>query len=272
VGKRGPAPQGEYENKSQVLSTRIRADTRRALVNAAQKSGRSLSQEIEHRLIRSFDEEQKLIDVFGDRRTFSVMRLLATSLAQLRNLDDWSAPDHWLDDPRAFDQATLCISKVLAAYRPQGPIPPAKDELTENLYKLQPGHAAVNAVLSLQYADIETPLDKLSGEDLEKRMIRKDLGEISMRPNVVVGTAKHFSEGRPIPYKPGWAEEVLPDALKEKLESVALDKLAVLLAEMPEEISDSLLSEIKMERSKGSFSARRWVQKISKRRMKGEER
>jgi hypothetical protein len=185
MGKRGPAPKGEYDNKSQVFSTRIRPDTRLALSEAAEKSGRSLSQEVEHRLVRSFDEEQKLTDVFGDRRTFSVMRLLASSLAQLHNLDDWSTPTHWLDDPRAFDQAILCIMTVLEAYRPHGPIPPAKDELTELLYEMQPHRAAAMTVMLLQDVDLESPLNKLSGEELKGRMMRQDLGALTQRAEVV---------------------------------------------------------------------------------------
>jgi hypothetical protein len=56
--KRGRPAQGEVTGKSAVFSTRIRPDTRADLVEAAKASGRSLSQEIEHRLQESFRTER----------------------------------------------------------------------------------------------------------------------------------------------------------------------------------------------------------------------
>ncbi len=53
MGKRGPLPRGEYGRKigrTAVLSTRLQPDTRALLVAAKEASGRSLSQELEHRL------------------------------------------------------------------------------------------------------------------------------------------------------------------------------------------------------------------------------
>jgi TraY domain len=48
--RRGRRPQGEYAGKTGVMSFRIRPDTKAALREAATTSGRSLSQEAEHRL------------------------------------------------------------------------------------------------------------------------------------------------------------------------------------------------------------------------------
>ena len=58
--KTGAKAKGPYENKRAVLTTRITGKTRKALENAAAMSGRSLSQEIEHRLERSFMVEDSL--------------------------------------------------------------------------------------------------------------------------------------------------------------------------------------------------------------------
>jgi len=58
--KTGAKARGPYENKRAVLTTRITGKTRKALENAAAMSGRSLSQEIEHRLERSFLVEDSL--------------------------------------------------------------------------------------------------------------------------------------------------------------------------------------------------------------------
>src|SRR5205809_413957 len=46
----GRKPQGEFSNKRAMLATRVTMETRKALDAAARNSGRSLSQEVEHRL------------------------------------------------------------------------------------------------------------------------------------------------------------------------------------------------------------------------------
>src|SRR5215831_7324793 len=97
MGK-GPRPKGEYAGKSSVFSTRIRPDLRKSLERAAKTSGRSLSQEVEHRLRRSFVEDDKIADAFGDRRTYRLMRLMSDAIHLSLNKND----ENWLDDPFRF--------------------------------------------------------------------------------------------------------------------------------------------------------------------------
>jgi hypothetical protein len=63
-----------YSPFGRSLVHRIRPDLRKSLERAAKASGRSLSQEVEHRLRRSFVEDDKIADAFGDRRTYRLMR------------------------------------------------------------------------------------------------------------------------------------------------------------------------------------------------------
>ena len=114
---KGPAPKGEYVGKSSVFSTRIRPDLKESLEKAAKKSGRSLSQEVEHRLRRSFVEDDKIADAFGDRRTFRIMRMMADAVTLLRE-QPW-ATGHWLDDPRDFEVAVMTMVGLLDAVRPK---------------------------------------------------------------------------------------------------------------------------------------------------------
>src|SRR2546423_3193307 len=114
---KGPAPRGEYVGKSSVFSTRIRPDLRKKLEQAAKKSGRSLSQEIEHRLRRSFDEDEKIADRFGDRKTFLLMELMAKAI-QFKGDD--GEPDQWLENPEDFEIAIAAALAVLEAVRPNG--------------------------------------------------------------------------------------------------------------------------------------------------------
>jgi len=66
VGRpRGPKPRGPFSNKRCQINTKITGDTRKALEDAADHAGRSLSQEIELRLVRSFRDDD--IEAFMTR-------------------------------------------------------------------------------------------------------------------------------------------------------------------------------------------------------------
>lgn len=96
-GKPGPKPRGPYEGKRETLTTRITPSTRRKLDQAAEAADRSLSQEIELRLERSFDREDSL----GGHRTAALLRKLA-HLAEASTGDK-----HWLDDDAVFNAVLL---------------------------------------------------------------------------------------------------------------------------------------------------------------------
>lgn len=67
----GPKPKGPFEGKRKTLTTRITENTRTALEDAATQNDRSLSQEIEFRLAKSFldersekDQVEQLVTIF----------------------------------------------------------------------------------------------------------------------------------------------------------------------------------------------------------------
>jgi hypothetical protein len=118
---KGPAPRGEYVGKSSVFSTRIRPDLRQKLEQGAKKSGRSLSQEIEHRLRRTFVQDQEISEMFGDRRTFLLMKMMA---AAIQFKGDNRPAGAWLENPDDFEVAIAAALLVLEAVRPSGPVDP----------------------------------------------------------------------------------------------------------------------------------------------------
>jgi hypothetical protein len=63
---RGRPPKDEPERKSDHISFRARPGLRARLIAAAEKSERTVSQEIEHRLERSFERDE-LLQVYRDR-------------------------------------------------------------------------------------------------------------------------------------------------------------------------------------------------------------
>ncbi|CAN7732594.1 hypothetical protein [Mesorhizobium sp. LjNodule214] len=181
MGKRGPAPKGEYENKSNVLSTRIRGDTRAHLVAAAKASGRSLSQEIEHRLRRTFIDDARIEDAFGGRRNYLLMRMVA--LAAESAFRFTGRESNWLDEPVAFDAAFKMIQEILTAIRPVGSTDdPSWDE--NDRTKLAQVWSDITWS-DVQTADPTLPLDSPiedAREALFNGMLKTDLGPLVNRP------------------------------------------------------------------------------------------
>jgi hypothetical protein len=181
VGKRGPAPKGEYEGKSQVLSTRIRPDTRARLVEASRESGRSLSQEIEHRLRRTFIDDEKISDVFGDRKTFMLMRVAALALQWQSLLSDRD----WLNDPWLFDLAIKTINRTFEAIRPSGPANPPvggiSEERAEHGKEFMIAQVPSMLWLDVQEADAALPLNAGTRYERLLGLIKAEIGEVAER-------------------------------------------------------------------------------------------
>jgi len=115
--RRGPAPKGDYADKAATISTRIRQDLRDWLEKAAKMSGRSLSQEIETRLRRTFREEEDLAKKFGSADAARVFQAIAVTLNMIRNPENPDAD--WLHDPYAFALAADAIHQTLYLVRPK---------------------------------------------------------------------------------------------------------------------------------------------------------
>ena len=181
MGKRGPTAKGEYHDKSKVLSTRISAELREALELVAKDRGGTLSREIEHRLRRTFDDDRKIDLVFGSRRMFQLMRLIASVIESTvnRKIDVAKKPNlDWLDDPYAYDQAMRAIIVTLETMRPQGKIPQSLDEAIDQYGGTFQGD--FNALATLR--DVQKAPDALpvNGSRYRKMIagMKKDIGDL----------------------------------------------------------------------------------------------
>ena len=172
---KGRAPKGEYVGKSSVFSTRIRPDLKKKLEQAAKRSGRSLSQEIEHRLSRSFIEDDKIAEMFGDRRTFVLMRMMADAIHFGRETPNQT----WLDNPEEFQKALSAALHVLEAIRPQGVWPAGA--LPEQHQAARGQNAAFNVWRAVKRADPALPLNQGSSDDHKRRMMKDGLGGLADR-------------------------------------------------------------------------------------------
>jgi hypothetical protein len=88
----GRKPHGEFRGKSATLTTRITFETRAAMERAAQKSGRSLSQEVEHRLDYSIRRDY-------EHNRHRHIRALAEAIAILIHWVERATQKRWIDDP-----------------------------------------------------------------------------------------------------------------------------------------------------------------------------
>jgi hypothetical protein len=184
MGKRGPQPKGEYGGKigrTAVLSTRLQPDTRRRLVAATETSGRSLSQELEHRLRRSFIEDDKAVDFFGSQSNAAIAKLIGTVIQStctnwsVKTADSWvpdlhKGPGEWLRDPKLFDEVLTAIVHALMWFKPSG----GGDE--QFLFYHSTAERIIDEIRS---SDPSLPIRKRSTRQHAMAMLKDKLGDLA---------------------------------------------------------------------------------------------
>src|SRR6266851_2066207 len=196
MGKRGPAAKGEFGDKSAVLSTRISAELRAALEKSVAQSGLTLSREIEHRLRRTFSDDEKISEGFGTRRNRAFMHIAAMLTQTLHRKDQPAA--EWLDDPWLFEQYVIKLNALLEAFRPPGVAsPPANVFGTPILDNEEVHRHVARASVALLVSAVQNADASLSLVP-EKRgklnLLKADLGPIAARSEIVSGNADELRE------------------------------------------------------------------------------
>jgi DNA end-binding protein Ku len=120
------------------LSFRVTPELKRRLDGAADKSGRSQSQEAEFRLERSFDHEDLLSEALTlayGRKTAGLLMALAFVMVGVARW--WIMPSspkdtpfswrpdpdkEWTEQPEVFEYAVQAVTTLLNAARPEGPL------------------------------------------------------------------------------------------------------------------------------------------------------
>jgi plasmid stability protein len=165
---RGRAPKGEYAGKTEVMSFRLTPDTKAALRRAAATSGRSLSQEAEHRLRRGLDEEEAISKLWGDVKTSAMLRLAAQVVQSVGTTRDTKV--HWTADVKVFDSAIEAIAGTLKLFRPlqaEG-ISVGSPEIDA---------PALRIVEEAQATKLSRPLSKSSRRQRAMARFKEDLGQ-----------------------------------------------------------------------------------------------
>src|SRR4051794_14198992 len=100
--RRGRPSVPKEDKKRNNLTFRTRDDLRDLLSSSAEQAGRSVSEEIEFRLRRSYYEDERITELFGSRRNFELLKVIASLMQLPVNLRDRGAD--WLDDAYLFSQ------------------------------------------------------------------------------------------------------------------------------------------------------------------------
>lgn len=120
--RRGPKPEGPFKDQRLTLTTRITEAMRAKIEDAATASGRSLSQEIELRLDRSFQTQDFLADAqrlaYG-RQGATFLRLIG-EFVRAGASRALTVESDWLSDATAYNVTERAIVRVLDRLRPQG--------------------------------------------------------------------------------------------------------------------------------------------------------
>jgi hypothetical protein len=186
MGRRGPQPKGEYGGKiarTAVLSTRLQPDTRRRLVAATQTTGWSLSQELEHRLRRTFIEDDRAVDFYGSQSNAAILKLIGAVIQStcttwvVKTADGWipdlnKDPGEWLRDPKLFDQVLTAIVHALIWFKPDG----GRDE--EFIFY----HSTAEQIIDeIRAADPSLPITKRSTRQHAMATLKDKLGDLTRR-------------------------------------------------------------------------------------------
>jgi hypothetical protein len=222
--KRGRPPGGEFVDKSEVVHFRIRPDTKELLVKAAAASGRTVSQECEHRLLRGLE------DFGGDEQTTTLLRIWARAIRNTRNLRDPEA--RWWSDPYLYEQAIRAFTALAKLLRPAGALPPTLEEALD-LGGPRQGEISIELTLrEIQSVDPAKPLTQQTKHERWLNGLRKDLGLLADRPEVwgrsadYVRAEKAFAESLEPQWseyislrgKQGFSDSTLPDEEREQIE------------------------------------------------------
>jgi TraY domain len=129
--KKPPGRPRKYpvEGKRQNLTFRLGEDTRRRLLDESSRSGRSLSEEIELRVERSFHTPDLINDVvqstlssfFGGEHTAKLIQLTAVAIMLVERETGKKWADDYFTKWHAKEAAVQVVSSLFDADRPPNP-------------------------------------------------------------------------------------------------------------------------------------------------------
>ena len=119
-GKRGRPPLPPEEGKRFPLNMRTTKELRNKLAESAENSGRSMAQEVEFRLEKSFLSEDYMTLAFGDFRSSLFAR---SFLDVMKMIDDYFQKSPW-EDQEAHTALRSATDEILLGHQPPDNLSP----------------------------------------------------------------------------------------------------------------------------------------------------
>jgi hypothetical protein len=175
MGKRGPQPKGEYggtHERTAVLSMRLRPETRRRLEAAAKAGKRGISQEAEHRLRRTFGEDDDDIKHYGSKQNAAIVNLIGAAIRSASDRDSPKRKHDWLKEQWLFDDVMAAIWHVLLWFRPGG------DSGLRQITMSSGTARADRLIDEIRSADLALPITRGSARQHTMARLKENLGDL----------------------------------------------------------------------------------------------
>src|SRR5262249_19302986 len=142
VARKGRPEMHPLERKSRQFSVRLPPILRNKLTAAASNSGRTLSAEIEARLLASFGETGRMQAEFGGPAAAYLFRQISRQIPMLQRLN---GGHRWFEDKWTFCQLEKVMNDVFRYWEPTG-----SGSAPPNLRNMrpEPGHQLASAALA----------------------------------------------------------------------------------------------------------------------------
>jgi hypothetical protein len=123
---------------------------REQLERACEKSGSTMSREIETRLRLSFEIREKEKEKFGGPTNYWLLRLIAN---QIKTVERFAGNKRWWEDAYTFNQVMLLIGTIFEFFKPEGEevIPASLAQIGEPLGQ----HMAKREIANIQAAALD---------------------------------------------------------------------------------------------------------------------
>jgi hypothetical protein len=175
MGKRGPRPKGEYggtHERTAVLSMRLRPETRLRLEAAAKAGKRSISQEVEHRLRRTFGEDDNDIKRYGTKQNAAIVNLIGAAIRSASDRDSPKRKHDWLKEQWLFDDVMAAIRHALLWFRPGG------DSGLRQITTSSGTDRADQLIDEVRSADLALPITRGSTRQHTIARLKENLGDL----------------------------------------------------------------------------------------------
>jgi hypothetical protein len=132
---------------------------------------------LEHRLRRTFIDDDKAVEFYGSDRNEAVLKLVGVTIQSAAARSPSNNKVQWLDEQWLFDEVTDAIRHMLLWFRPGG-------DSVRNKITLSSTTDRIDGVIDeIRAADPSLPITKRSTRQHSMAMLKDKLGGLVDRPH-----------------------------------------------------------------------------------------